>query len=136
MLYSTLEIQFSMLVCGDGRPHDQKIGVGAIEKDYLKLNNLQGLKTFVGTNQSLTPSIKQNRWGLYQELWGYYPDDTPLHTLALKGDSRAALAPFLAYRYDVSPQVYWAACDHAPARLSTGAIPYLMLNLELIMNLS
>ena len=27
-----------------------------------------------------------------------YPDDVPLRTLALHGDSRAALAPFLAHR--------------------------------------
>jgi hypothetical protein len=35
----------------------------------------------------------------FNETWGYYPDDKPLHSLALKGDSRAALAPFLAHRF-------------------------------------
>ncbi len=33
------------------------------------------------------------------ETWFAYPDDKPLHSLALKGDSRAALVPFFAHRH-------------------------------------
>lgn len=32
------------------------------------------------------------------ETWAFYPDDEPLRTLALQGDSRAALTPFLAHK--------------------------------------
>ena len=39
------------------------------------------------------------------ETWHAYPDDKPLHSLALKGDSRAALVPFLAHRYAQAPIV-------------------------------
>ena len=40
--------------------------------------------------------------GAAGETWGTYPDDRPLHTLALQGDSRAALAPFLAHRWEAA----------------------------------
>ncbi len=59
---------------------------------------MQGIKTYVGTNYTLHSTVQQSNLEEHEEVWGFYPDDKPLHTLALKGDSRAALAPFFAYR--------------------------------------
>ena len=58
---------------------------------------LQGLRAFLASNESL-PRDERAQAEAAGETWGVYPDDTPLHTLALQGDSRAALAPFLAHR--------------------------------------
>lgn len=61
----------------------------------------------MATNHTLGASNKASLKQQHNEVWGYYPDDKPLHTLALKGDSRAALAPFLAFR--------WALGSPSPA---------------------
>ena len=53
---------------------------------------------------------RYNIWHDQREMWGNYPDDYPLHTLALKGDSRAALAPFLAARQAHPLTIH---CPHA-----------------------
>lgn len=57
----------------------------------------QGIRTFVATNHTLTGNEKDLFVG-EGETWSSYPDDVPLRSLALKGDSRAALVPFLAHR--------------------------------------
>jgi len=62
----------------------------------------QGIRTYVATNHSVS-SVEQGELSKLGESWGVYPDDKPLHTLALKGDSRAALAPFLAFKYTPPP---------------------------------
>ena len=59
---------------------------------------VQGMQTVVATNETLSSKLLRRRLHHHNEHWVYYPDDIPLRTLALKGDSRAALAPFLAYR--------------------------------------
>lgn len=56
------------------------------------------MKTYVATNHTSSSAAKERLVSKHNEHWGFYPDDSPLHTLALKGDSRAALAPFLAFR--------------------------------------
>lgn len=53
------------------------------------------LRTYVAlANESVAAQHTQNRSS--QEVWGYYPDDKPLKGLH-PGDTRAALAPFLAH---------------------------------------
>lgn len=60
-------------------------------------NPSQGLRAFMASNESL-PGASAAAAAAAGETWGVYPDDRPLHTLALQGDTRAALAPFLAHR--------------------------------------
>ena len=59
---------------------------------------MQGVRTFVATNYNLTEGNRTAN-AAHNETYAYYPDDAPLHSLALKGDSRAALVPFLAHEY-------------------------------------
>lgn len=58
----------------------------------------QGIRTYVASNQTLTAEERPAVAAL-GETWEAYPDDVPLRSLALKGDSRAALVPFLAHRF-------------------------------------
>ncbi len=51
----------------------------------------------MATNYSMSPE-QLDRQAKHGETWVAYPDDKPLHSLALKGDSRAALVPFLAHK--------------------------------------
>ena len=51
----------------------------------------------MATNYSMSPE-QLERQAKHGETWHAYPDDKPLHSLALKGDSRAALVPFLAHK--------------------------------------
>lgn len=57
---------------------------------------LQDIRTFVAVDETALaathPSATEAR-----EIWGYYPDDSPLKGLHA-GDTRAALAPFLAHQ--------------------------------------
>ena len=57
---------------------------------------MQGIRTFYATNYNLTEG-NRTAYAAYNESYAYYPDDSPLHSLALKGDSRAALVPFIAH---------------------------------------
>lgn len=57
---------------------------------------MQGIRTFIATNYNLTEGNRTANAG-HNETYAFYPDDSPLHSLALKGDSRAALVPFLAH---------------------------------------
>ena len=59
---------------------------------------LQDRRTYIVTNYTL-PLERQEAAAQHNEVWEYYPDDRPLRTLFLQGDSRAALAPFLAHRH-------------------------------------
>ena len=59
---------------------------------------MQGIKTFIATNYNLTEG-NRTAAAAHNETYAHYPDDSPLHSLALKGDSRAALVPFLAHEY-------------------------------------
>ena len=56
----------------------------------------QGIRTVISTNSEATASI-QAEAAQNNETWVYYPDDSPARSF-YKGDSRAALAPFLAHR--------------------------------------
>lgn len=51
----------------------------------------------MATNYSMSPE-RLEQYAKHGESWFAYPDDKPLHSLALKGDSRAALVPFFAHR--------------------------------------
>lgn len=53
---------------------------------------VQGLRTYFATNG---PVPRDNLTSLGE--WGIYSDDDPQRSL-LKGDSRAALVPFMAHR--------------------------------------
>lgn len=56
----------------------------------------------MATNYSMSAEqLEQN--AKHGETWFAYPDDKPLHSLALKGDSRAALVPFFAHRRALCP---------------------------------
>ena len=67
-------------------------------EDDIQVLPVQGMQTVVATNETLSSKQLRRRLHRHNEHWEHYPDDVPLRTLALKGDSRAALAPFLAYR--------------------------------------
>ena len=56
----------------------------------------QGIRTVISTNSQPTADV-QAEGALNNETWVYYPDDTPARSF-YKGDSRAALAPFLAHK--------------------------------------
>ena len=49
----------------------------------------------------------------HNETYVFYPDDTPLHSLALKGDSRAALVPFMAHRCAPSSVLLTCCATHS-----------------------
>ncbi|KAK9803733.1 hypothetical protein WJX73_008989 [Symbiochloris irregularis] len=55
-------------------------------------------RAFLVTNYTVGDELRAEgaKW---KETWGFYPDDRPLRTFALFGDSRAALAPFLAHKH-------------------------------------
>lgn len=59
---------------------------------------LQGLRTFHATNYKMSEG-NRTAHAAHNETYVYYPDDAPLHSLALKGDSRAALVPFMAHKF-------------------------------------
>lgn len=71
-----------------------------------RFTHVQVLRTFVATNYEV-PRNESEQYAAMNETWGYYPDDKPLHSLALKGDSRAALAPFLAHRCHGLLVIFW-----------------------------
>ena len=56
----------------------------------------QGIRTVISTNSQPTKDV-QAEGALNNETWVYYPDDSPARSF-YKGDSRAALAPFLAHK--------------------------------------
>jgi len=58
---------------------------------------VQGIRTFHATNYNMTEGNRTAN-AAHNETYVYYPDDAPLHSLALKGDSRAALVPFMAHK--------------------------------------
>lgn len=60
------------------------------------------MRTYIATNYVVDSALRAEG-EQHNETWGSYPDDQPLHSLALHGDSRAALAPFLAHRRACSP---------------------------------
>lgn len=57
---------------------------------------MQGIRTVISTNSKPTAAI-QAEAAQNNETWVYYPDDAPSRSF-YKGDSRAALAPFLAHK--------------------------------------
>ena len=59
---------------------------------------LQGLRTLHATNYNMSEGNRTACAAAHNETYEFYPDDVPLHSLALKGDSRAALVPFMAHR--------------------------------------
>lgn len=57
---------------------------------------MQGIRTVISTNSEPTAAI-QAEAAQNNETWVFYPDDAPARSF-YKGDSRAALAPFLAHK--------------------------------------
>ena len=57
---------------------------------------IQGIRTVISTNSQPTAAVKAEG-AQNNETWVYYPDDTPARSF-YRGDSRAALAPFLAHK--------------------------------------
>ena len=57
---------------------------------------LQDIRTFVAVDETALAATHPNATDA-REIWGYYPDDSPLKGLHA-GDTRAALAPFLAHQ--------------------------------------
>ncbi|KAK9803696.1 hypothetical protein WJX73_002056 [Symbiochloris irregularis] len=68
--------------------------------EYLALEGRMARKSraFLVTNYTVGDELRAEG-AKRNETWAFYPDDRPLRTLALFGDSRAALAPFLAHKY-------------------------------------
>ncbi|KAK9836092.1 hypothetical protein WJX81_000611 [Elliptochloris bilobata] len=58
----------------------------------------QGMRTYVATNYAPGAALRAEA-EQHNETWAAYPDDRPLRSLALKGDSRAALAPHFGGAY-------------------------------------
>ena len=54
------------------------------------------MRTFVAVDDTALAATHPNATDA-REIWGYYPDDSPLKGLHA-GDTRAALAPFLAHQ--------------------------------------
>lgn len=58
---------------------------------------LQGIRTYLAVNDSAVVAAKQQEAMVFQETWEYFADDQQLKALH-PGDTRAALAPFLAHQ--------------------------------------
>ncbi|DBA95033.1 TPA: hypothetical protein ACH3X1_002549 [Trebouxia sp. C0004] len=56
----------------------------------------KGIRTVISTNSQPTAAVKAEG-AQNNETWVYYPDDSPARSF-YRGDSRAALAPFLAHK--------------------------------------
>ena len=61
---------------------------------------LQGIRTYLAVNDSAVVAAKQQEATVFQETWEYFADDQQLKALH-PGDSRAALAPFLAHQVTI-----------------------------------
>lgn len=57
---------------------------------------MQGIRTLIATNSDISDDIRAEALQ-HNETWIYYPDDIPPRSF-YRGDSRAALAPFLAHK--------------------------------------
>ena len=81
-------------------------------------------RAFLLTNYTVSDELRV-QGAKRNETWAFYPDDRPLRTLALFGDSRAALAPFLAHKYvQLNPIRSSAACSqHGVQDMATAALP-------------
>ncbi len=58
---------------------------------------MQGIRTYLAVNDSTVVKAKQNEAEAFAETWEHFADDAQLKALH-PGDSRAALAPFLAHQ--------------------------------------
>ena len=86
---------------------------------------MQGIRTVIATNSQPTTEV-QAEGARNNETWVYYPDDLPARSF-YRGDSRAALAPFLAHKElgdtykwmvygdkDFDPDLPWFITGNAP----------------------
>ena len=60
---------------------------------------MQDLPTFVASNSVTDQEKLDELWKSHKEVWGYYPDDEPRHSI-MDGDSRGALSPLFAFRWN------------------------------------
>jgi hypothetical protein len=68
----------------------------------------QGIQTFIAANATLNNTSSVAGLG----TWGVYPDDEHVR-LWMKGDSRAALMPFLAFRWFIVIMLIFNGLLHA-----------------------
>ena len=75
-------------------------GVHVVDKVVAGLDwacSMQGIRTFLAINDSKVVEAKQGEGAAFAETWQHFADDAQLKALH-PGDSRAALAPFLAHQ--------------------------------------
>ena len=58
---------------------------------------MQGITSFLATKYNMSEGMKTANAERYNEMYMYYPDDKLMHSLSNRGDSRAALVPFLSH---------------------------------------
>ena len=80
---------------------------------------MQGIRTLVAVNSSVVVE-HEGDFKAQGEYWRYYPDDSPFRGLHA-GDTRAAVAPYLAHH--VSHEARKASADSWPPYLGTTNMP-------------
>lgn len=74
---------------------------------------LQGIRTYLAVNDSAMVAAKQQEATVFQETWEFFADDQQLKA-EHPGDTRAALAPFLAHQ--VSCGLVHSYAFHTPGK--------------------